>query len=96
MGTHSEEALALVRHSLAVALEHELAYEALRAHNNLIVTLEWLDRHDDVTRLSAEALDLARRRGERLWLEMMAEALASHLGLEAAGTRRSPWSGTTG
>jgi tetratricopeptide (TPR) repeat protein len=68
MGTHSEEALALVRHSLAVALEHELAYEALRAHNNLIVTLEWLDRHDDVTRLSAEALDLARRRGERLWL----------------------------
>jgi class 3 adenylate cyclase/tetratricopeptide (TPR) repeat protein len=82
LGTHSEEALALVRHSLAVALEHELAYEALRAYNNLIVTLEWLDRHDDVTRLSAEALDLARRRGERLWLEMMAEGLASHLGLE--------------
>ena len=82
MGTHSEEALALVRHSLAVALEHELAYEALRAYNNLIVALEWLDRHDDVTRLCAEALDLARRRGERLWVEMMAEGLASHLALE--------------
>jgi predicted ATPase/class 3 adenylate cyclase len=81
LGNHPEEALALVRHSLSVALEHDLAYEALRAYNNLIVAIEGLDRNDDVTRLSSEALDLARRRGERLWLVMTAEGLASHLKL---------------
>lgn len=77
--THPEEALALVRHALAVALEHEHAYEALRAYNNLVVNLIQLDRHDDVGRLSTEALDLARRRGERLWVEMWAGALVGHL-----------------
>jgi len=59
------EARALLREALDVALEHDLVNAALRAYNNLLVDLGMMDRREERLRLEVEALDLARRRGNR-------------------------------
>ena len=63
------EAFALVQASLRIALDHDLVYEALRAYNNSMVQLEQLDRSEDTLPIMEEALALARRRGDRQWLD---------------------------
>ena len=54
--------------ALRIALEHDLAGEALRAYNNLIVLLSEAAL-DEPSRRGVErtALSLARRRGDRFW-----------------------------
>jgi predicted ATPase/class 3 adenylate cyclase len=59
------ESHALMTEALMVALEHDLIAPALRAYNNLIVLAYATDRQDEVRRLIAEGLELARRRGYR-------------------------------
>jgi class 3 adenylate cyclase/tetratricopeptide (TPR) repeat protein len=62
------ESRALQREALDVALEHDLAFAALRAYNNLCVTLGVMDRPEELRRVEVEALDFARRRGGRAFL----------------------------
>ena len=64
---HPTVAHALLRESLTIALDHDLASEALRAYNNLVGALDRLDRVDELPVLIQPALELARRRGDREW-----------------------------
>ena len=61
------ESHALLREALAIALSHDLVFDALRAYNNLLVRVTLDDRREDVGPLTEEALLLARRRGDRFW-----------------------------
>ena len=76
MERHPTEAHALLRGALEVALHHDLAYEALRAYNNLIVSLDNLDRLDEILPLAEEAYEVARRYGDRDWQERLGGSLA--------------------
>jgi tetratricopeptide (TPR) repeat protein len=62
------EARALLREALDVALEHDLVSAALRAYNNLMVIATQLDRREELHRIEIEALEFARRRGNRSFL----------------------------
>ncbi len=70
-----EEGLALVRHALDHALEHDLAEDALRAYFNLSFLTAGRDRIEEASRLDELGRDLARRRGNRQW----EEAFEGHL-----------------
>jgi tetratricopeptide (TPR) repeat protein len=61
------EAQLLVRGALAVALEHDLHDPALRAYNNVVADAWYACRFREELALIDEALDYARRTGERLW-----------------------------
>jgi predicted ATPase/class 3 adenylate cyclase len=68
------EALALLRGSLQIALDHDLVFEALRAYNNTMVQLEQMDRAEDLMPLLGESLAFARRRGDQQWVETLTSA----------------------
>jgi predicted ATPase/class 3 adenylate cyclase len=70
----SHESYALLRGALEIALDHDLVFEALRAYNNLGVTLDSLDRVEEIPPLLEEALSLARRRGDRQWIAILTAA----------------------
>ncbi|HEY2777708.1 MAG TPA: adenylate/guanylate cyclase domain-containing protein [Gaiellaceae bacterium] len=61
------EARLLVRGALAVALEHDLHDAALRAYNNVIAGCWHEARFREAVTLVDEALEYARRTGERTW-----------------------------
>ena len=75
-----EESLALLRHALAVAFEHDLVAAAGRAYFNLSFVLALRDRFDEARRVLEDALALARRRGDRgqelMVLAQLSEVLA--------------------
>ncbi len=73
---HPTEANALLRGALEVALRHDLAYEALRAYNNLMVNLDTLDRLEETLALNEEAYEVACRYGDRDWQERLGGSLA--------------------
>ena len=81
MERHPTEAHALLRGALEVALQHDLAYEALRAYNNLQVVLDVLDRLDEILPLAVEAYEVARRYGDRGWQHSLGGALAEEYAL---------------
>ena len=58
-----EEALALIRRSLEIALENDTPSAALRAYANLANEMFERDRYDESTRLDLEAITLAHRLG---------------------------------
>jgi predicted ATPase/class 3 adenylate cyclase len=60
-----EEALAFLKHGLAVALEHDLFDSALNLYFNLSDVTFQRDRYDDALGYLREALELTRRRGNR-------------------------------
>jgi class 3 adenylate cyclase/tetratricopeptide (TPR) repeat protein len=63
-----EEEVALLTHSLSLALEHSIPSAALRAYYNHGETIEGnMDRPDERLRLSDEGLKLARKVGDRPW-----------------------------
>jgi class 3 adenylate cyclase/tetratricopeptide (TPR) repeat protein len=62
-----EESLALLRHALEVALEHDLTWAALRAYYNLAYRAAGRDRWDESLQINEQGLELARRRGDRGW-----------------------------
>jgi tetratricopeptide (TPR) repeat protein len=70
------ESDALLRQALRIALEHDLVFEAIRAHNNLTVLLDRTDRPEEIEPLLEEALGLARRRGDRFWEVRIVASLA--------------------
>ncbi len=69
-----QEALALLRGALQIALDHDLVFQALRAYNNMMVQLDQMDRGEEITPLMDESLALARRRGDRQWVEQLTAA----------------------
>ncbi|MDP9242430.1 MAG: AAA family ATPase, partial [Actinomycetota bacterium] len=60
-----EESLALLRHALVVALEHDAVPAALRAYTNLSNTMWGLDRYEDARSYQDPGRILAERRGYR-------------------------------
>jgi class 3 adenylate cyclase/tetratricopeptide (TPR) repeat protein len=63
-----EEETALVEHALSIALEHGISSAALRAYYNHGETLEcYMDRADERLRLNEQALEVARKVGDRPW-----------------------------
>jgi tetratricopeptide (TPR) repeat protein len=61
----SEQSLALFKHALELALEHDLGAASLRAYNNIADQLERRDRYEDAIELSRQGLGLARKTGDR-------------------------------
>jgi class 3 adenylate cyclase/tetratricopeptide (TPR) repeat protein len=64
---HRVEALALLRHSLDVALEGGASAAALRAYYNLTDRLCRLDRYEEAIAMGERGLALARQRGDHFW-----------------------------
>jgi class 3 adenylate cyclase/tetratricopeptide (TPR) repeat protein len=62
----SQQSLALLRHALELALEHDLAGAALRAYNNLGDKLDRADRYEEAIDLHRRGVALARKTGDRL------------------------------
>jgi len=62
-----QEALALMRYALEVALEHEIPSAALRAHYNLADLTSHADRYQEAWGHVRSGLLLARRAGNRYW-----------------------------
>jgi tetratricopeptide (TPR) repeat protein len=60
-----QEALALLRFALDVALEHDRPSAALRAYFNLADSLAQIDRYEDAAEVVREGLAFARRVGNR-------------------------------
>ncbi|MEK6275814.1 MAG: adenylate/guanylate cyclase domain-containing protein [Actinomycetota bacterium] len=59
------ESRALLREALAIALQHDLVHQALRAYNNLAVFAWNDDRHEEARRAVEDGFELARSRGDR-------------------------------
>ncbi len=70
------ESQALLNEALRIAVENDLAAEALRAYNNSIVFLHMADRPEQVRAVVEDALALARRRGDRFWEMRLTTSLA--------------------
>jgi class 3 adenylate cyclase/tetratricopeptide (TPR) repeat protein len=67
-----EEEIALRERTMSIALEHDLAEEALRAHNNLGDVWLQRDRFGEALTVFERGLALARARGDRRWEEVLA------------------------
>ena len=63
----ASEAAGLMRHALAIALEHDKPSAALRAFNNLTDLSDYEDRYEEAERSVADGLTLARRVGNWFW-----------------------------
>ncbi len=61
------EATGLMRHALAIALEHDKPTAAQRAYNNLADLSDYDDRYPEAERMVGEGLSLARRVGNWYW-----------------------------
>ena len=72
-----QEATLLLRHSLEVAIQNELWPAVFRAYNNLGVEFYYTDRNREGVELCAQAIEHARRLGDRA---EVAKALSSQLG----------------
>jgi len=64
-----EEGLGLMRHALEIALESDLTESGLRAYFNLAYLTACRDWIEEAVAIDEKGLDLARRRGSRLWEE---------------------------
>jgi class 3 adenylate cyclase/predicted ATPase len=62
-----EESRAFRERALAIALEHELSSDAMRAYNNLADYWLQLDRFRETVSVADRGLELAKARGDRLW-----------------------------
>jgi len=62
-----QESEALLRHSLRLAQEHGIPNSALRAQFNLAYHIAGEDRYEESQELDRDALEQARRRGDRGW-----------------------------
>ena len=71
-----EESTLLLRHALAVALQHDLGAASLRAYNNLCALYDVTSRHEEELEMAREGVELARRLGDR---RMELQLLACHI-----------------
>jgi tetratricopeptide (TPR) repeat protein len=68
---------ALLRESLRIAEEHDLAEPMMRAINNLIVLAQDRDRPDEADDLQEQGLRIAAARGHRAWVTWFASGSVS-------------------
>ncbi|MEX2422261.1 MAG: tetratricopeptide repeat protein, partial [Actinomycetota bacterium] len=95
--SRSHEEFALVGYALKVALEHDRTAAALRAYNNLAENRYCADLYEDSLELYREGIALARRVGNRFWLDQLLTEIPIPLfmlgrwdeALETAGERSS-------
>jgi class 3 adenylate cyclase/tetratricopeptide (TPR) repeat protein len=80
-----EEGHALLRHGTELAVAHDLPVAALRGYNNLAWIAELRDRLDEAEAHYARCVELARARGDRMWLR---SSRASEVALHA---QRGTW-----
>ena len=73
------ESRALLREALAIALEHDLFSQALRAYNNLAVITMNTDREEEARAVTKAGFELARSRGDRQYAVQMGMGLISEL-----------------
>jgi len=73
------ESRALLREALAIALEHDLVPQALRAYNNLAAGAVTDDRWRDVRRWNEAGFELARARGNYSFANSLGMAMATEL-----------------
>jgi tetratricopeptide (TPR) repeat protein len=73
------ESRALLREALAIALQHDLFSQALRAYNNLAVTSMNDDREEEARAATEAGFELARSRGDRQYAVQMGMGLISEL-----------------
>ena len=62
-----EESIALYRHALSLAIDHDLPEAALRAYNNLSEEMSDRDRYEEALELYERGLALASRVGDGTW-----------------------------
>jgi tetratricopeptide (TPR) repeat protein len=62
-----EESRALRERALALAVEHDLSFDAMRSYNNLADHWLQLDRFQETISVAERGLELAKARGYRLW-----------------------------
>jgi tetratricopeptide (TPR) repeat protein len=72
-----EESRALRERALAVALEHDLSSDAMRAYNNLADHWLQLDRFGEAVAVAQRGLELAQARGDRRWATVLTLMLCS-------------------
>ena len=80
-----EEAIALRRHALALALEHEFTDQALRNYNNLADVPLQLDQFPEAVAVAEPGLALAKTRGYRRWEQVLSLLIAT------ANVARGQW-----
>ena len=73
------ESRALLREALAIALEHDLSTQAIRAYNNLAVRAGSDDRWDEARRYIEEGYELARTRGDHQFTTSLGMGLVGEL-----------------
>jgi tetratricopeptide (TPR) repeat protein len=73
------ESRALLREALAIALQHDLVFQALRAYNNLAVFALNGDRHEEARRAAEAGFELARNRGDRQFAVQLGMGLIGEL-----------------
>ena len=74
-----EEAMALLRHALRLAREHDAPIAGLRASFNLAHKLQGADLYEAALREDRDGLEVARRRGDRNWEVAIFNHLCSEL-----------------
>jgi len=80
-GSRLEQAQALIKRALELALEHELPAAALRAFNNLGDVLNRRDRCDEAADQLEQGIAYARRVGDRQWEQNLLAELSWSLAL---------------
>ncbi len=85
-----QEAIALRRHALGLALEHELTDHALRSYNNLANVPLQRDRFADAVAVAEPGLALATARGNRHWEQALSVLIAT------ANVAMGRWDGLPG
>src|SRR3989441_2010512 len=80
-GSRVEQAQALIKRALELALEHELSAAALRAFNNLGDVLNRRDRCDGAADQLEQGIAYARRVGDRQWEQILLAELSWSLAL---------------
>jgi tetratricopeptide (TPR) repeat protein len=75
-----EEGHALLRHGTELAVAHDLPTAALRGYNNLAWIAELRDRLSEAEEYLEQCIDLARARGDRVWLRALRASQAAILG----------------
>jgi class 3 adenylate cyclase/tetratricopeptide (TPR) repeat protein len=73
----AEEGQALLRHGTELAVAHDLPTAALRGYNNLAWISELRDRLSDAEEYLEQCVELARARGDRVWLRAVRASQAA-------------------
>src|SRR5205823_805973 len=74
-----QEAMALLKHSLELAREHDVPQSIFRGSFNLSYQLHGADRYGDALAIDTQGLELARRRGDRQWETAFLQHIGANL-----------------